>query len=57
MLKATAKLFKHPKANTCYLVLPARLVSDSQFPFATDEKVVILIEGKRLIIEKEGRQN
>jgi hypothetical protein len=54
MLKATAKLFKHPKANTCYLVLPASLVTDSQFPFAKDEKVSISIEGSRLIIAKVG---
>ena len=52
MLKATAKLFKHPKANTCYLVLPSALVTDSQFPFAQDERVSISVEGSRLIIEK-----
>lgn len=53
MLKASSKLYKHPKASTLYLVLPSILVTDSQFPFGCDESVEVCIEGKQLVIKKK----
>jgi len=41
-----------PNADTYLLTLPAKLVSDSAFPFELGERVRIRIEGKHLIIEK-----
>lgn len=50
-LEAESKLFKHKKAKTLYLTLPAGLSNDSAFPFEEGEKVKIKIKNKRLIIE------
>jgi len=50
-LEAKSKLFKHKKAETLYLTLPARLSNDSAFPFEAGEEVEIKIKNKRLIIE------
>ena len=40
-----------------FIYLPARVATDSAFPFEPGEKVMVSIDGERLIIEKlKGRQ-
>ena len=55
MNRGTAKIFKHPKANTFYLDVPAKVASDSQFIFKHKDRIVVSIDSlSRLIIEREG---
>ena len=39
--------------KTGILYIPADIVKDSSFPFQADERVLIRIEGRRLIVESE----
>ena len=39
--------------KTGILYIPADIVKDSSFPFQADERVLIQIEGRRLIVESD----
>lgn len=55
MLKGTSKIYKHPKAGTLYLTIPAAIARDSQFPFRAGDimKVVSEPSKRRIIISKK----
>jgi len=38
-IKGISKLYKHPKANTMYVTIPADFVKEKRFPFKDGEKV------------------
>lgn len=54
MLEGTSKLYKHPKARTLYLTIPATIAGDSQFPFKPGDKMKVVYEiaKHRIIISK-----
>lgn len=58
VLTGETKLYKHPKADTLYLAIPAKVVQDSTFVFKKGERVSIRYDPKRkaIIIEpiKQG---
>lgn len=50
-----SRIFASGDATTLYVTIPAQVVSDSQFPFKTDDAVTVTIENDRLVItRKEG---
>ncbi len=51
-LEGSTQLYKHKKASTCYITIPASLANDSAFPFRRGEKLKIRIKNNKLIIEK-----
>jgi len=53
MLEGTTRMYKSDGRHHIYI--PAGLVSDSQFPFATEQDLNIQIDGKRLVIEKADK--
>jgi len=42
------------RSRTGILYIPADVVKDSLFPFSADEEVVVRIDGKRLIVERNS---
>lgn len=48
-----SRIFSSGNATTLYLTLPAAVVSDSQFPFAPDDAVQVIIDGETLQITAE----
>ena len=52
-IKGTSKLYKHPKANTMYVTIPADFTGEG-FPFKNGEKVKLelIIDKKIIIISK-----
>ncbi len=48
----TSRIFKSGDANTLYVTIPAAVASDSQFPFEAEEKVIVEIDGDRLLITR-----
>jgi len=60
MLEGKSKLCRHSKAKTLYLIIPAKIASDSQFPFKAGDTVEIRYLPKQQRIEikiKEAKQN
>lgn len=53
VLQTETKIVQSKDAHTQYLVIPAVMVQDSQYPFEEGEKVRIIIDTshKRMIIE------
>jgi virulence-associated protein VagC len=51
-----SRLFASGTANTLYATIPAQLVTDSQFPFDADDLVTVTIDGDRLIITPNTRE-
>ncbi|MBS3051959.1 MAG: hypothetical protein J4428_01130 [Candidatus Aenigmarchaeota archaeon] len=51
-LEGSSKIFKHTKAKTYYITIPASLADDSSFPFKAGDKVKIKIKDSKLLIEK-----
>ncbi len=53
-LKAKAKIYRHTKAKTEYLLIPSEIANDSAYPFSECKDVVVKIdvENKRLIVEE-----
>lgn len=54
MLEGNAKIILptgSDRSKTGILYIPADLVKDSSFPFGPDEKVVVRIVGRRLVVE------
>lgn len=45
-----SRVFANGTATTLYVTIPAHVVSDSQFPFDTDDEVEVTIDDDRLII-------
>ena len=43
--------------NSVFIRVPAKIRSDSQFPFTEDEELTIEIQDQQLIIQKSGEQN
>ena len=54
VLAGEAKLYKHPKSQTMYVTIPAKVVQDSTFVFKAGQKVSIKYnpETKTIVIEK-----
>lgn len=42
------------RSRTGILYIPADVVKDSLFPFSADEEVVVRIDGKRLVVERNS---
>lgn len=56
MKKGRSKLYKHPKAATLYLTIPADVVKDSTFPFKKGDVVIVEIMYSSLHIHKETKK-
>ncbi len=41
ILSGNSTLYKHPKAQTLYLTIPARMAQDSQFDMKAGDKVLL----------------
>ena len=52
VLEAETKIYGHKVSRTLYLRVPSRIAQDSAFPFKPGEKVIIRIEGNKLVVEK-----
>jgi hypothetical protein len=52
MVKEVEGVVKKLSKNTTFIYLPSSLVLDSCFPFKMNDKVVIRIDGERLVVEK-----
>lgn len=50
------RIFASGNANTLFLTIPARVVTDSQFPFDADDEVTVAIDGDRLVISPVGTE-
>jgi len=53
MLEAKARIIIRPNGGTGTLYIPAGVVNDSSFPFSVNDRVIVRIRGKRLIVEKD----
>ena len=54
MLEGKTKIILPPKGGrTGVLYIPADIVKDSSFPFEANERVLVRIEGRRLVVESE----
>jgi len=55
MLQGKSKLYKHPKAQTLYLSIPSKIVSDSQFSFKAGDRVKLKFDPdvQKLEVTKE----
>ena len=51
-LQGKGTIYRHVKGKM-YVYIPASVRDDSQFPFKEGEKVMVSIDGDRLLIEKE----
>jgi len=47
VLEAEAKIFQSSKARTQYIMIPAAIVGDSQYPFKSGERVRITVDPYR----------
>ena len=45
-----SRIFNSGDASTLYVTIPAQVVTDSQFPFDTDDAVTVRIDGDGLVI-------
>jgi hypothetical protein len=58
MLEGIGKVIKRPTKTAgktydkYFIYIPASVAKDSAFPFSPGEKVVVRIEGERVVIEK-----
>jgi hypothetical protein len=53
MLEGHSKIYKHPKAHTLYVAIPARVVQDSTFHFKAGDKVIVENHFSFLVIRKK----
>jgi hypothetical protein len=53
VLRGETQMYKSDGRHTIYI--PADLVKDSVFPFTTEDRLTIRLDGKRLVIEKAGK--
>jgi len=47
-----ARMIAASKRKGFYLYLKQSLVEDSSFPFKPDDRLIVRIEGKRLVVER-----
>lgn len=47
VLEAEAKIFQSSKARTQYVMIPAAVVGDSQYPFKAGERVRVIVDTYR----------
>lgn len=45
-----SRIFPNGPASTLYVTIPAQVASDSQFPFAPEDEVVVSIDGDRVVV-------
>jgi hypothetical protein len=50
--KDVGRMFRHGKAKTLFLSIPSRVVTDKRFPFKEGEYVMVIIQGRKLVVEK-----
>ena len=57
MLKGTSTLYKHPKAATLYLTIPADMAKDSQFGWQGGDEVEFNYDPatKELVVRKREK--
>jgi hypothetical protein len=56
VLEGTTRIIMPPRGGkTGILYIPADIVKDSSFPFEANERVLVRIEGRKLIVESENR--
>jgi hypothetical protein len=54
MLEGKTRIIMPPRGGkTGILYIPADIVKDSLFPFRANERVLVRIEGRKLIVESE----
>jgi hypothetical protein len=56
MLEGSARIVlptRDNRSKTGVLYIPADVVKDSSFPFDPNQKVIVRIDGKRLIVERQ----
>lgn len=53
MKNGEAKLFKHGKAKTLYLTIPANMALDSMFPFENGEVVELEVINRNYIVVRK----
>jgi len=53
-LKGETKIYSSDGRHSIYI--PADIIKDSAFPFTLVDRLSIHVEGKRLIIEKAGKE-
>lgn len=51
----SSRLFTSGNANTLYATIPARIVTDSRFPFEVDDAITVTIDGDHLIITADTK--
>ena len=56
VLEGTGRLYQHAKGRVV-LYIAAELHKDSAFPFEVGEAVKIKIDGKKLVVEKEEKDD
>lgn len=49
-LMGNSKVYKHPKANTLYISIPANMASDSAFPFKEGDTINLSVENDCLYV-------
>jgi len=55
MLEGKTRIILPPRGGkTGILYIPADIVKDSSFPFQANERVLVRIVGKKLVVEREG---
>jgi hypothetical protein len=54
VLKGETKAYQSDGRFSIYI--PAGVMKDSTFPFMPDDRLTIRIDGKRLVIEKAGKE-
>lgn len=52
-----SRIFASGNATTLYVTIPAQIVTDSQFPFETDDAVTVIIDEDRLIITSSEEES
>jgi virulence-associated protein VagC len=52
-----SRIFASGTATTLYVTVPAQVVSDSQFPFETDDAVTVTIDDDQLVITPNSEQS
>jgi len=52
MLTGKSKVVKHSLANTFYLIIPASMSTDSQFPFKDGDRVELKVINEKLEVKK-----
>jgi hypothetical protein len=57
MKEKKSKIVPSHGGNTGIAIIPADVVKDSSFPFKLPVEIIVRIDGKRLVIENNGRKH